>query len=118
MKKQILVVEDDEDILGAIHLALTDKGYAVEVTPDSDEAIAMAEKHIPDLIILDLLLSGGDGREICDRVRSTRTLKQIPVLIMSAHPSAEAMIRETEVDAFLSKPFDLHQLLSTIRALT
>lgn len=115
--KRILVVDDNPDILEAILMILETQGYSVVTTTQSLEAFAKIKESLPDLVVLDVLLSGSDGRAVCKALKENNFTKDIPVLIISAHPSAEATIKYCGADAFISKPFSMDKFLSTIKRL-
>src|ERR1700730_2768827 len=113
-RKKILVVDDERDILEFLQVILEDEGYAV-VTTDKDEYLENIHRGgLPDLILLDLLLSGKDGREIVKYLKSQEETRHIPVIMLSAHPSAEETARLAGADDFVAKPFDIDVLLTRI----
>ncbi len=114
--KKILVVDDDPDILDALRLALEDGGYEVTTTEKGEYAENLRDTNggLPDVILLDVLLSGKDGRIICQRLKSRDDTKHIPVLMMSAHPNAQQSVKAVGADDFLAKPFDVDELLEKI----
>jgi len=114
--KKILVVDDDPDILDALQLALEDAGYEVTTTEKGEYAENLRDTNggLPDVIILDVLLSGKDGRIICQRLKSQEDTKHIPVLMMSAHPNAHQSSKAVGADDFLAKPFDIDELLDKV----
>jgi len=113
---RILVVDDDADILDALRFMLEDEGYEVETAERADhaEALPAANDPLPDLIILDVLLSGKDGRTICQTLKSDSITRTIPVLMISAHPGARQSVMEAGADAFLAKPFSVDAILDTV----
>lgn len=117
MTKNILVVDDDLDILDAIEWMLEDAGYRVQTSDRGDYAETLPEvgTTLPDLIILDVLLSGKDGRTICKFLKSEPNTRQIPIVMISAHPSAAKSVRAVGADDFVAKPFDIDVLLSTVQ---
>ena len=116
MTKNILVVDDDVDILDAIEWMLEDAGYLVQTADRGDyaENLPVVGANLPDLIILDVLLSGKDGRTICKLLKSEPSTRQIPIVMVSAHPSAASSARAVGADDFVAKPFDIDELLSTV----
>lgn len=113
--KRILVVDDDEGILEAMELMLHDAGYVVETTPKNGTTIDKKIKKLkPHLIILDVLLSGSDGRTICKKLKSQNETKHIPIIMISAHPDARKSALEAGADGFLAKPFDMGDLLARV----
>lgn len=115
----ILVVDDDPDILDALRLLLEDEGYRVQTTEKGEYAESLRDGNgdLPDLIILDVLLSGRDGRVICRTLKSQDETAHIPIVMISAHPSAADSAVEVGADAFVAKPFSIDDLLATIAAL-
>lgn len=112
--KRILIVDDEPDILEFLQVILEEEGYAVMT---SDKAEYLEQIHnggLPNLILVDVLLSGKDGREIVKYLKSQEETKHIPILMFSAHPSAEATARQAGADDFLAKPFDIDVLLARI----
>ena len=115
-KKYILVVDDDPDILDAIRDTLEDAGYEVKTTEKGEDAenLNNISGELPALIILDVLLSGMDGRVICKKLKKQKKTKHIPIIIISAHPSAGLSSTEAGADEFIAKPFDVDFLLEKI----
>lgn len=114
MIKKVLVVDDDESILDAISMILEDEGYLVEVIFKGDEVFEKVKVFQPDLILLDVLLSGRDGREICKALKKDPVSSSIPVILISAHPHAERSVDECGADGFLAKPFETQDLLAIV----
>lgn len=112
--KKVLIVDDDISILDAISLILEESGYIIETTIKGEETLKKVAEFNPDLILLDVLMSGNDGRDICKKLKSSKESKHIPIIMISAHPSAEKSIRECGANAFLAKPFETEVLLDTI----
>lgn len=112
--KKILVVDDDADILEAVQLILDTGGYASEGITKGDETYQKIKEYQPDLIILDVLLSGNDGRMICKNLKRAKETNHIPIIMMSAHPSAHESVKECGADAFLAKPFSIHDLFAQL----
>src|SRR5437588_525373 len=116
MKKTIAVIDDDPDILDALDFMLADAGYCV-VTSEKGE-FAETMEPLPDVLILDVLLSGKDGRVICKKLKSDQKTRNLPVIMISAHPSAAKSSKEFGADDFVAKPFDIDDLLSKVEKLT
>lgn len=116
MQKKILIVDDEASIVEAISLVLED-AFEVASTPRGDHALAKAKSFKPDLILLDLLLSGSDGRSICKDLKKDTVTKAIPIIMISAHPAAREEAQEAGADDFLAKPFDANELLTSIKTL-
>ena len=113
---KILVVDDDLDILSVMEILLSMKGYEVEVTSKGENTFPKIDTFKPDLILLDVLISGFDGRTICKQLKSNAATRHIPVIMFSAHPGAAATIADYGADDFISKPFDVDHLLKKVNA--
>lgn len=115
--KKVLVVDDDPDILEAIQMILATEAYDSQATTNGSEVYKMVESYEPDLIILDVLLSGDDGRTICKKLKSEIKSEHIPVIMISAHPDAKSFTKECSADSFIAKPFSVTELLSEVKKL-
>lgn len=114
MENRILVLDDDPGILEAIDLSLTFSGFQVRPMLSGDNVFRMIDDFEPNLIIIDYLLRGKTGGEICQDLKNDPKKKDIPVIMLSGHP--EAAMKNTDcVDSFMSKPFDLNLLVTEIR---
>ena len=116
-KHKILVIDDDQDILDAIRFTLEDEGYLVETSKNAGMIDDMSENNIPSLIILDVLLEGDDGRQISRKLKGNPVTKNIPVILVSADTAAKKYFSYSKASDFLSKPFDIDELLSKIKNL-
>jgi DNA-binding response OmpR family regulator len=115
---QILVVDDDSDILDAMRFVLEDANYLVKTTQNGESVEELIKvKKLPCLIILDVLLSGRDGRDICRKLKLHKRTKHIPIIMISAHPAIKKSILEAGADAFIPKPFDITHLLQKVKEL-
>ncbi len=116
---KILVVDDDNSILDALQYTLEDAGYEVTIAEKAEyaENLLSADGNLPQLILLDVLLSGKDGRKICEKLKSQKQTKHIPIILISAHPDAERSSKEVGADDFLAKPFDVSVLLEKVESL-
>ena len=112
---KILVIDDDLDILSVMEILLSMKGYNVEVTAKGENTFPKIETFKPDLILLDVLISGYDGRVICKQLKSNEETKHIPIIMFSAHPGAAATIADYGANDFISKPFDVDHLLKKVK---
>jgi DNA-binding response OmpR family regulator len=109
--KQIHVVEDDQDIRQIIELILEEEGYKVKAFPDVTSFHAGMVESIPDLYLLDVMLPDGNGIDLCREIRTTDRIKNIPIIIMSAHARLDDLLKDGCVDDFISKPFDLNDII-------
>ncbi len=114
MPKKILVVDDNDGILSAFDALLSDAGYTVITSSSGDCLEKLTRQNLPDLLLLDVLLSGSDGREICQRLKSQNLTKNVPIIMISAHPGVAESIREIGADDFLAKPFEMKDLLEKV----
>jgi DNA-binding response OmpR family regulator len=113
---KILVVDDDLDILSVMKILLTMRGFEVEVISNGENALPGIESFKPDLILLDVLISGHDGRMICKKLKSNKDTSNIPVIMFSAHPGAAATVTDYGANDFISKPFDVNNLMKKVNA--
>ena len=104
--KKILLIDDDPDVITVLQLMLKKKGYEIGTASREDEAYMQVDLFEPDLIVLDVLLSGVDGREICKKLKASEKFKHIPIIMFSAHPGAQKNMEDFGADDFLPKPFE------------
>jgi two-component system response regulator MprA len=116
MRELILVVEDEEKILNFLKRGLIYEGYRVETATDGTAGLAAARDNPPDLVILDLMLPGIDGLEVCRRLRAASS---VPILILTARDSVADRVQglDAGADDYLVKPFALDEVLARLRAL-
>lgn len=116
MKMQtILVVDDDKDILEVLQYILEDSGYEVNTLNDGHFLFDKIKEHMPDLILLDIMLGNMDGRELCKDVKSKQETHDIPVIMISAsHNIVTPYHQNGAPDDFIAKPFDITVLLNSI----
>ncbi|MEK7571453.1 MAG: response regulator [Patescibacteria group bacterium] len=112
--KKIFIIDDEESIVEALTLLLEDVGYTVFSAKKGKDILQNVRETSPDIILLDLLLSGLDGREICLELKNQSETKEIPLIMVSAHPSAEKSAKEAGSDNFLAKPFETEELLALL----
>ncbi|CAN5743081.1 hypothetical protein BH20CHL4_BH20CHL4_06680 [soil metagenome] len=113
MKRKVLVADDDRAICDAIALILEDAGYDVTTTLDG-RIVYELDGNFPDIILLDIRMSGIDGSEVCKRLKSQRKTKRIPVIIISANKDTQVIASEAGADGYVSKPFEMDELLAKI----
>lgn len=111
--KKIMVADDDPAIVDALTLMLEFEGYEVISTINGSTLFAM-EEDLPDLLLLDIWMSGEDGKEICHRLKSQEHTKHIPIIMVSASRDIEKSARECGADDFLPKPFQMDELLEKV----
>lgn len=113
MRKKILVADDDPAIVESMRLILEEFGYEVESTVDG-QTIYKMKKNFPDLLLLDIWMSGQDGRKICKYLKKEDMTKSIPVIMISASRDIRQSTLEAGADDFIPKPFDMHMLLEKV----
>ncbi len=116
MNERILIIEDDEAIVKTLRRALAYEGYQVDAATDGETGLLAARDHTPDLVILDWMLPGIDGLEVCQRLRSG---DNVPILILTAKDSTQDRVQglDAGADDYMVKPYELEELLARVRAL-
>ena len=116
--KTVLVIEDDEEIVGLLKMNLENQGYRVVTAEEGYKALSLAKKIIPDLILLDIMLPGMDGYEVCRNLRSSETLQDIPIIMLTARGEELDVVLGLEMgaDDYVTKPFSVRELMSRIKA--
>jgi two-component system phosphate regulon response regulator PhoB len=116
--KTILVVDDEQDIRELIRYNLAKEGYRVEGVGSGEEALRRVRSVTPDLILLDLMLPGVDGIEICKRLKAERRTAQTPIIMLTAKGEDADIVTGLELgaDDYMVKPFSPRILLARIRA--
>jgi CheY-like chemotaxis protein len=119
MSKSVIVVDDDKEIREIITFVLTRNGFEVTSASNGQQLHAMLMQFIPNLIILDVMMPGEDGYQICNTLRSNPQTRHIPVIIMTAH--AEDIYERISVDlgaaVHMTKPFHPFNLLEKVKVL-
>lgn len=116
-KTKILVVDDDSGIGEMLKTLLEFYGYEVIVTEKPDEAEKLIENHEIDLVILDMLISGVNGTDVCARLRANEPTADIPVLMMSALHDAGKKCKKAGANDFIAKPFEMDDLQEKINSI-
>ncbi len=117
-KKKIVIVEDEPDILEVLTYNLKREGFDVSHALDGSKGLALIEKVEPDLVILDLMLPGLDGLEICRRIKGAEQLKQIPVIMVTAKGEETDIVIGLGIgaDDYVAKPFSPRELVARVNA--
>ena len=113
---RVLVVDDEEDILDLVKTVLVGNGYEVFTATTGEEGLVKAVKIKPDLIILDVVMPGISGLEVCRLLKSKPEFDKIPILVMSVldREIDHEYVHKAGADDFLHKPFDIDELLLTL----
>ncbi|WP_251965509.1 response regulator transcription factor [Salinibacter ruber] len=116
-EKRILLVEDDDDIADLLELHLTDAGHAVDVVGDGDDGLAQALTEAYDLIVLDIMLPGTDGFDICRRLRQEKCPTPILMVTAKTEEVDKVLGLELGADDYITKPFSIREVLARVKAL-
>jgi two-component system response regulator MprA len=116
VRERILIIEDEDKILQFLQRGLTYEGYRVETAADGPTGLALARSEVPDLVILDWMLPGLDGLEVCRRLRAPAPT---PILMLTAKESVSDRVQglDAGADDYLVKPFEFDELVARVRAL-
>ncbi|KAB2859925.1 MAG: response regulator transcription factor [Anaerolineae bacterium] len=115
----ILVVDDDPDVLGTLTRALTRDGFDVSSANSGPDALDQLKRRVPDLVILDVMMPGMTGFEVCKRIRADSAMNHIPVLFLTARGHTDDIVAGLDAggDDYVVKPFELIELQARVRAL-
>jgi two-component system phosphate regulon response regulator PhoB len=118
MNARILIVEDEEPLTMLLRYNLEAEGYEVETSARGDEADTRLKESTPDLVVLDWMLPGLSGIELCRRLRARPETRQLPIIMLTARGEESDRIRglDTGADDYLTKPFSMTELLARLRA--
>ena len=109
-----MVIDDNEDILYMLQAMLKIKGYKVSIKMTMDDLEPAISQLSPDIILMDMLLSGADGREVCRKLKANPFFAAIPIIMISAHPEAKIKCMEAGADFFLEKPFEMSEIFEAV----
>lgn len=115
--EKILVVDDEEDVLELVRYNLDRNGYHVETASSGEEALEKARKKLPDLVILDLMLPGMDGLEVCRKLKSDVKTESLPIIMLTARSEETDIVTGLELgaDDYVTKPFSPKVLIARVR---
>ena len=116
---KLLLVEDDPALSELLEYRFTNEGYHVRTTADGDEALLLASEDVPDLVILDWMIEGTSGIEVCRRLRRDKGTAHVPIIMLTAREAEDDRVRglETGADDYLTKPFHREELVARIHAI-
>ncbi|MGD8786848.1 MAG: response regulator [Phycisphaerales bacterium] len=116
-KENILIVDDEEDVLELVRYNLDKNGYKVETAISGEEALTKARTKLPDLMILDLMLPGIDGLEVCKIVKNDAKTQNIPIIMLTAKGEEADIVTGLELgaDDYVTKPFSPKVLIARVR---
>lgn len=115
---KLLLVEDDPALSELLEYRFSNEGYHVRCTADGDEALILAAEDLPDLIILDWMIEGTSGIEVCRRLRRDKKTAHVPIIMLTAREAEDDRVRglETGADDYLTKPFSPRELFARVVA--
>ena len=118
MKEKILIVEDEKDIVKMLDYNLSKEGFKTVLAYDGEDALSEAKKELPDLIVLDLMLPGIDGLEVCKTLKKEAKTSAIPIIMLTAKTQESDKIVGLELgaDDYVTKPFSPRELIARIKA--
>lgn len=111
---KILLIDDDPDVRTVVGAALAKHGYDVAASSRKEEALAKIAQEEFSLVLLDVLLSGTDGREFCRELKTAEATRHVPVIMFSGHPGAAQNYRSYGADDFMAKPLNTDDLLAKV----
>lgn len=117
MAHKILVVDDEHFVRNLLSEFFTPLGYQVITTEDGSNALELAAREAPDVILLDVVMPGLDGAEVCKALRASEKTALIPVIMMTGFPGAAIDVRQSAPDDLVMKPFMLSDLLKRVKAI-
>ena len=115
---KLLLVEDDPSLSELLEFRFQKEGYDVRCTADGDDALVLAAEDTPDLVILDWMIGGTSGIEVCRRLRRDKQTAHVPIIMLTAREAEDDRVRglETGADDYLTKPFSPRELLARVSA--
>ena len=110
----ILIVDDNPELSELLQSMLAMRGFKTSIGNVDDLEELVQGRNLPDSIVLDMLLAGKDGKEMCSKLKANSVTHHIPIIMISAYPNAEQMCKAAGADDFLVKPFGIAQLVSLL----
>ncbi|MEK7866375.1 MAG: response regulator transcription factor [Planctomycetota bacterium] len=119
MTKTVLLIDDEPDLVRLLDYNLTQAGYAVLSARDGASGLDLAARHAPDVVVLDVMMPGMEGWEVCRRLRASSTNPRVPILILTAKTEEADRVLGLELgaDDYLTKPFSVREVVARVRAL-
>jgi len=120
MPKTVLIIDDDETILEVVQIVLEGEGFDVITNSRGDYFEKQTSNKIPDLVLLDVLLAGKSGTDICRNLKHQKKFAKMPIIILSAHTAAEVekAAEACGADFQITKPFDIEKLIKVVKKFT
>lgn len=119
MTKRILIADDEANIVATLEFLMEQAGWEVKVAATGDDALALAASFAPDLLLLDVMMPGKSGFEVCQRLRSDPATRAIKIVMLSAKGRDMEVAKGLELgaDAYVTKPFSTRDLVAKVREL-
>jgi DNA-binding response OmpR family regulator len=116
-KKRVLIVDDDSDLLALVGFHVVRSGFEVIFAENGDQALEIAARERPDMVLLDIMLPGINGMEVCAKLRKNNRTSDIPVIMLSALARSEQKINalDTGADDYITKPFSPRELMARVK---
>ena len=111
---KILIIDDNDDIVIMLEAMLKMKGYQVAARTNTVDLHSHLREYKPEIVLMDMLLSGSDGREVCRELKANPEFSDISLIMISAHPSAKEECLDAGSDYFLAKPFEMKDLYAKV----
>ena len=117
-KPRLLLVEDDAALADLLQWHFNREDFEVEQTPDGEEALMMAQEQVPDIVLLDWMIEGVSGIEVCRRLRKSTATANVPIIMLTGRAEEADRVRglETGADDYVTKPFSPRELIARVRA--
>ncbi len=117
-RPKVLIVDDEMDTLLPLKRSLEVENYIVVEALNGQEALDIVKNEIPDIILLDIMLPGMDGYEVCSRLKNNALTKNIPIIMLTARDNVKEKVKglETGADDYVAKPYNLHELKARIKS--
>ncbi|HWD89167.1 MAG TPA: response regulator [Mucilaginibacter sp.] len=112
--KKVLLLDNDEDVLDVMQEALSYEGFEVKCIGQTNDIFPEIERYRPDVVILDYILDGVNGGEICHQIKENKKTSDMPVILVSAYPKVLWSLGDYGCDDFIPKPFDLDDFTGRI----
>jgi CheY-like chemotaxis protein len=118
MARKVMIVDDEESLIELVTAILEQEGYEVMTAMDGEEALRKLEKQKPDLVLLDMMMPGMSGREVCEKIRKnpkTRDLKVIFLTVAKFSEAGKGVLKDMKVSDYITKPFENADLTRRVK---
>jgi DNA-binding response OmpR family regulator len=117
MTGSVLIVDDEPNIVHSLRFLMTDAGLDVRIAKDGDAALAAIAQRVPDVVLLDVMLPGSDGYEVCRMIRMNPAWREVRIIMLTARgrDSERAKGLEIGADAYITKPFSTRELVEQVK---